>query len=686
MRKLILSIALGLLMPLVILTAHRASAQTFRIDGPKVYNFTAAAMNVSIILKNNTAASYKIYAWIENNTDGQIEFYPNIINMLDTSVSVGSEIIVNFIARGPAIVNARIILFDSVATRDTIYINGKDTLYHDPSRPYRLYTMDNKEIKGGTGDTTHYIYFTHDGVGKEFPMRIKNYSASPIAMTPTYIGWANGFSVTPNMFTLDVYPSNAMSIDIIAGYTPTGNQYDTAILLIKSIDPLIPQDTLVFIGRNIDVFDPAKLAGDTVDVGVRGLDITENYMFTIRNPTKRMVTITDADESGDANKCFTAPLGSMVNKVFMPGDTANYIVTYKAPARKEVTSEVLFTIAYTTNKGETGFIYYKYIAHTRSCYTQNPPASLVMEPAIPGGYTKATFTIRNNDDKWVELKSIYMGDGAHTEYFTIDTPATLPIYLDGWKETEFTVRFTPKDSVVGMAYVPLTFEFNLQNFDTVCRTMSYELRSSTTVIPLYPNQTASLPMASEKDTMTKRFRFQNNLTVPVTILSAEVSDSGHFTITSTDPAGLPVVIEPNEMFTVDVLFAASDTGYYSDDLVIVTDHAFTSQVFHLKALRVSQLPVAVTQPKVVTGFLHITPNPALNGSVQLSAPFGTKKITIYNALGDLIAQTENTPEWNWAALSNSGTPVSSGVYFVRAEGLSNNGKPFVISKRLVIEK
>ncbi|HEY6171048.1 MAG TPA: T9SS type A sorting domain-containing protein, partial [Candidatus Kapabacteria bacterium] len=439
------------------------------------------------------------------------------------------------------------------------------------------------------------------------------------------------------------------------------------------------------------VFSPSQLAGDTVDLGSFAPGSTDNnFMYTIRNRSPRMVTITDARESGDVNKSFTAPLGSLVNKVFMPGDTAYYFVTYNAPSRKEVSSEVLFTITYTTDRGETGFIYYKYTARTRPCYSQKPSGSLVMEPAIPGGYTKASFIFRNNDPNSVTLTSITMGSGLHAEYFTLDTPFA-PLWVGPFGDVEMTYRFRPADTVVGMAYVPLRFTFDIPGIDTICKTMNYELRSSTispfdtSVIPLYPNQTASLPMASEKDTATKRFRFQNNLSIPVTVVSVDVSDTGHFTITSTDPSALPAVIEPNGMFTVDVLFHASDTGYYSDDLVIVTDHAISSETFHLKALRMSQLPVAVDEPEVVTQYLHITPNPAVSG-VLCSVPVGTKKISIYDALGNLIAQKENTSEWNWAAVHSDGTPVASGVYFVRAEGVSGSRRPFVISKKLIIER
>jgi hypothetical protein len=664
-------------------------AQTFRIDGPKNYNFTSAH-TMSIILKNRTASNQQVYVRIENNTENQIEFTPSVINLPDSNLGPGAEVVLMYSPHGPSIINAQIIFFDSVATRDTVFINGKDTLFHDAAQPYRIYSLDNKEIRGGTGDTTRYVYFTHGIGGREFPMRLKNYRASPIEMTLSYIGLANGFSVSPSMLTLNAYPSSAMSIDIKASYTQTGNQYDTGMLVIKSTDVSVPQDTLVFIGRDTGVVSPTSMKGDTVDLGITVISVPVVYDIVIRNTTLTTVTLNNVVVGGNANKSFVSPFKSFTGLILAPGDSTVYTLIYNSPSRKEIYSNISFTISMTTSKGETGFLYYLFTAHTESCYPQKPSGSLLMESAIPGGYTEASFSFRNNNETVVMLKEITPGIGTHPEYFTLTSPA-LPLWFNPWEETELRFRFSPTDTVTGMAYAPLNFAFDIYSFDTACLTMEYALYSSTisaddsSVIPLYPNQTASLPMASTADTLTKRFTFINNLAVPVKVMSVAVTDAGHFTITSTSPSPLPVELASNDLLTIDVLFDAGANGYYTDDLVIVTEHSLTSQTFHLKALRTNGLPEAVGRAPEVQPFLSIFPNPSTGGVVTCSASAGTKKIAIFDALGNLVSQKDHLAQWEWMALNSDNKPISSGVYFVRAEGVSENGKPFVISKKLILE-
>src|SRR5690242_15960818 len=128
---------------LVFISASTCNAQTFRIDGPKTYNLTTGD-NFSIILMNLIAADYKIYVKVENNTENQLEYYPTPVNM--SSQGSGSELVVIYSPHGPAIINARIIFFDSVATRDTVYINGQDARFHDELNPFRIYGANNKEM------------------------------------------------------------------------------------------------------------------------------------------------------------------------------------------------------------------------------------------------------------------------------------------------------------------------------------------------------------------------------------------------------------------------------------------------------------------------------------------------------------------------------------------------------------
>jgi hypothetical protein len=137
---------------------------------------------------------------------------------------------------------------------------------------------------------------------------------------------------------------------------------------------------------------------------------------------------------------------------------------------------------------------------------------------------------------------------------------------------------------------------------------------------------------------------------------------------------------------VDVLFSATNNGYFIDTLTIVTEHGLIPQTFLLKAVRTEGLPSSVKAVSKSEPFLTIAPNPATNSVVTCTASTGTKKITIFDALGNLVAQKEQSPEWIWTTVNTTGTPVPSGVYFIRAEGETDNGKPFVVSKKLIIDR
>jgi hypothetical protein len=670
-----------------------ADAQTFKVDGPKTYNFTSQSY-VVIILKNLTPVNQKVFARIENNTDFQVEYTPKTITLLDSSFPNGSELDITYSPHGPSIIHAQVILFDSVSTRDTIFINGKDTLYHDALHPFRIFSAAFTEMVGGTQDPSRYIRFKHGEGTWELPLTLRNYSQAPLNMKAEFIGSPSGYSVSPATLTLATYPANDAWQITKVSYQKTGNQFDTAMLVISSSIPSAPLDTFVIIGTDSTYKPYPVIRGDTVDFGWLHPGTEDFFTLYLQNPYPKQ-TISIMENVKDSNN---GPGFGITTMHFYPftigaGKKDSVLVSFKAPEEQGIVSVVHTGFKYAKPDFTLDTMHFVFIGRTRGCYPLEPKGKLTMESTIPGGYTDAAVIINNPYNTPITITSAtpLLGSGYFSVFFSLRSPA-LPMTIPAFSKAQLTFRFAPEQLLAADATSLVTITVDSTAAQEGCSELVYSLQSSvispddTSEILLYPDQTVSLPMASEADTLTKRFTFKNNLDIAVKVMTVSIGSSGHFAITGVNPSPLPVTLQPNATITVDVRFDAGNNGFYTDSLVIVTDHSLISQSFHLKALRTNGLPSAVNTTSEARPFLRISPNPASAGIVTCSSSAGTKAISIFDALGNLVAQKEHSAQWVWSGISAVGLSASSGVYFVRAEGVDNAGRPFVISKKLIIDR
>jgi hypothetical protein len=208
--------------------------------------------------------------------------------------------------------------------------------------------------------------------------------------------------------------------------------------------------------------------------------------------------------------------------------------------------------------------------------------------------------------------------------------------------------------------------------------------NDTDMIALFPSQKQSLPIKSGTDKITKTFTFWNNSGAAVKVMSASITDGTHFRIVSTDPASLPATIQAGGRFSIDVEFDAGGGGFYSDELIIVTDHALVSQSFHLQAIRTGTADVR--QDGQAEPALMFSPNPS-HGDVAITVTNATvRSLSIYDELGNLVAENTNAAEWVWGATNATGIAVGDGTYFIRAEGIGQDGKRFVSTQKLLLRK
>ena|SRR5436190_1104957 len=79
--------------------------------------------------------------------------------------------------------------------------------------------------------------------------------------------------------------------------------------------------------------------------------------------------------------------------------------------------------------------------------------------------------------------------------------------------------------------------------------------------------------------------------------------------------------------------------------------------------------------------LWVSPNPA-NGPVQIAVDGArTANVEVYDLLGSRIVSIPNAMETSWNA-----DGLSGGAYIVRASGTDATGKPYSITKRLILVK
>jgi hypothetical protein len=363
-------------------------------------------------------------------------------------------------------------------------------------------------------------------------------------------------------------------------------------------------------------------------------------------------------------------------------------VCYTSPGHLNDQSVFQLQLEYNNGNGRSNQGYFAGIGSTPSCQILSPKDILNIEPAIPGGYTDATFSLTNNTDASMTLTGVTFGSGTKSEYFSLTAP-TLPLPISGHATENLTVHFAPTQPINGQCIAHLGFSFTGTS-DTGCTSLEYMVVSTTLdpndtdMIDLFPSQKQSLPIKSSTDKITKRFVFWNNSFVAVKVVSASITDGTHFRIVSTDPSSLPTVIQEGGRFSIDVEFDAGGGGFYSDELIIVTDHALVSQSFHLQAVRTGTADVK--ESGQAEAALTITPNPS-QGDVNITVSNALiRQIAVYDVLGNVVAERANTATWLWNGESNNGTASAAGTYFIRAEGVTTGGKTFVSTQKLLLRK
>jgi hypothetical protein len=674
---LVLALAFGIFLP------ASAMSRTFEIAGSRNVSFSGPSDSwTSVQVHNLTTSELLLTVTVENN-DGSLDIYPkDQLRLIDSAGLNGGYVYMNYAGGNANVVNAMIILFDGVATRDTIFVHAQDDRFNDPNNPFLVFPTDRVETIA-----PNVFSFDHNKSETTIGFEVDNFTAAELSMASFLFNTTSNFSLDKSSFTIAASGSSLSKANFTLTYHKSGNPYDTAHLVVMSTNPMVHADTLVIIGQDSAFESNPYISADTPTFYDQALGTTACKDMTIHNPNSYAITVTAAKISVYGGGTFTPT--SISTPFVIEGNSDHKInVCYTSPGHLNDQSVFQLQLEYNNGNGRSNQGYFAGIGSTPSCQILSPKDILNIEPAIPGGYTDATFSLTNNTDASMTLTGVTFGSGTKSEYFSLTAP-TLPLPISGHATENLTVHFAPTQPINGQCIAHLGFSFTGTS-DTGCTSLEYMVVSTTLdpndtdMIDLFPSQKQSLPIKSSTDKITKRFVFWNNSFVAVKVVSASITDGTHFRIVSTDPSSLPTVIQEGGRFSIDVEFDAGGGGFYSDELIIVTDHALVSQSFHLQAVRTGTADVK--ESGQAEAALTITPNPS-QGDVNITVSNALiRQIAVYDVLGNVVAERTNTATWLWNGESNNGTASAAGTYFIRAEGVTTGGKTFVSTQKLLLRK
>lgn len=182
------------------------------------------------------------------------------------------------------------------------------------------------------------------------------------------------------------------------------------------------------------------------------------------------------------------------------------------------------------------------------------------------------------------------------------------------------------------------------------------------------------------------FNFTNDMTTPVAVTGLALTSGTNFSIASAMPtAAHPINLPAGAKIAVKVAFIATDAKSHTDQLQIVTTGSTTPSVVSLEGINTN--PAASVSNILPTGVsVSMTPNPMssilkinVNGARNAS-------VAIYDMLGKQIFTQQIGSNFQWNGYSNDNVQLANGTFIARLSGESTEGKAFVISQKIMLQR
>jgi len=197
-----------------------------------------------------------------------------------------------------------------------------------------------------------------------------------------------------------------------------------------------------------------------------------------------------------------------------------------------------------------------------------------------------------------------------------------------------------------------------------------------------------LKFSGTEESFSQVFRMECTDSIPLRIMSMYLVDpESNFSVEqSCDCEELPLTIVPGDLMGIRVTLQANDQNVHYNQVRFILADGEAPINFNIEASRLSA-QAGITSPATSDLFtISIMPNPS-SGSISITIPGSDRTdIEIFDALGNLIASQSNISSWKWDGLTESGTPVPSGNYFIRALAQGSNGAVKVSTKNVMIAR
>ena len=375
----------------------------------------------------------------------------------------------------------------------------------------------------------------------------------------------------------------------------------------------------------------------------------------------------------DASLFMTSHLFQLDQPPAMPftlqvGDTAYFTVCFEAPDVNDSVAMGTLTIRYHLvghSKIAMHPVYLK--GWSRGCIAIETDY-LHFDTVIQGSVWYKSFFVSNLSEDSVTLDTIKHYTYPASGFTVVDS---LPIMIPPGDSVEITVRFEADSTKGDYELLYLTTK---EGCGTAMISMLGETYFDTTTIPLQGDQTRSLSFTGDSSRSFVWYRFHNNIADSITVLSASLAQGTYFSVSTTNPS-LPVKLASAEVLEVSIQFTGPP-GTYDDTLVIVTEAGIVALRFPIDAVISSS---DVRSGTSVAANVNIFPNPS-SGLVNVEVSDGrVTSIEILDALGSVVERLDaSRTTWD-------GSQAANGVYFVRVAVIGSDGKPYAMTRRVVLE-
>lgn len=133
---------------------------------------------------------------------------------------------------------------------------------------------------------------------------------------------------------------------------------------------------------------------------------------------------------------------------------------------------------------------------------------------------------------------------------------------------------------------------------------------------------------STRDTTERRMRLRNNSAEALQVTSVSMVRGRTFFVS--DVPALPVTVGPGELFEFNVALSTADSGFYEDQLLVLTSHELAEEYTSVQAYREAR-KAAVREQEVTPGVVRLVREG--NHIAIVDAPYIVTTVTLYDIAG-----------------------------------------------------